>query len=77
MFEVLNFQASEGIQLKVEVNIPPPHDPVICKNCRRWDASLPSVPDFAECFLSGARQRGYLSSAREKTLDKQLALGKQ
>ena len=40
-------------------------------------ASLPSVLDFAECFLSGAQQRGYLSSAREKALGKQLALGKE
>ena len=34
-------------------------------------ASLPSVPAFAECFLSGARQRGYLPSAIEKALGKQ------
>ena len=40
-------------------------------------ASLPSVPDFVECFLSGTRQRGYLPSAREKALSKQLALGKE
>ena len=40
-------------------------------------ASLSSVPDFAECFLLGARQRGYLPSAREKALGKQLALGKE
>ena len=39
-------------------------------------ASLSSVPYFAECFLSGTRQRGYLPSAREKALGKQLALGK-
>ena len=40
-------------------------------------ASLPSVPDFAECFLSDARQRVYLPSVREKALDKQLTLGKE
>ena len=40
-------------------------------------ASLPSVSDFAECFLSGVGQRGYLPSAREKALDKQLALSKE
>ena len=40
-------------------------------------ASLSSVPYFAECFLSDARQRGYLSSVREKALGKQLALGKE
>ena len=40
-------------------------------------ASLSSVPDFAECFLSDTRQRGYLPSAREKALGKQLALGKE
>ena len=40
-------------------------------------ASLPSVPDFAECFLSGTRQRGYLPSAREKALGKHPALGKE
>ena len=40
-------------------------------------ASLPSFPDFTECFLSDARQRGYLPSAREKALGKQLTLGKE
>ena len=39
--------------------------------------SLPSVLDFAACFLLGAQQRGYLSSAREKALGKHLALGKE
>jgi len=39
--------------------------------------SLPSVPDFAECFLSGTRQSGCLPSAREKALGKQLALDKE
>ena len=40
-------------------------------------ASLPSVLAFAECFLSGARQRGYLPSAIEKALGKQMALDKE
>ena len=40
-------------------------------------ASLPSVPAFAKCFLSSARQRGYLPSAIEKALGKQMALGKE
>ena len=40
-------------------------------------ASLSSVPDFAECFLSDVRQRSYLSSAKGKALGKQLALGKE
>ena len=40
-------------------------------------ASLSSVPDFAECFLSGTRQRRYLRSVREKALGNLLALGKE
>ena len=40
-------------------------------------ASLSSVLDFAEYFLSDARQRGYLPSAREKALGKPMALGKE
>ena len=40
-------------------------------------ASLPSVPDFAECFLSGTRQRGCLPSARDKALGNQLTLDKE
>ena len=38
---------------------------------------MPSVPHFAECFLSGTRQRGCLPSARDKALGKQLTLGKE
>ena len=40
-------------------------------------ASLSSVTAFIECFLSGTRQRGYLSSTIKKTLDKQIALSKE
>ena len=39
--------------------------------------SLPNVSHFAECFLSDARQRGYLPSAIEKALGKQMALDKE
>ena len=53
------------------------HGSHIYNNSLPETASLPSVLDFAECFSSGAQQRGYLSSAREKELGKQLALGKE
>jgi len=37
---------------------------------------LPSARIFAECILSGTRQRSLLSSAVKKTLSKIIALGK-
>jgi hypothetical protein len=39
-------------------------------------APLPSARLFAECILSGTRQRASLLSARKKTLGEEWALGK-
>ena len=39
-------------------------------------AYLPSALSFAECFLSGTRQRNCVPSASQKTLGKQWTLGK-